>query len=129
MGLLDDVLGKLGVEGGQQGAITAITNLVNSQGGLQGLVQQLSQGGLGDQVKSWVGTGNNQAVSGEQVEEALGPDEVQKLADQGGTSPDQAADMLAQTLPHLVDESTPQGEVPQEDPLAGGREAVENVLG
>jgi uncharacterized protein YidB (DUF937 family) len=128
MGFLDDVLGKLGVEGGQQGAINAITNLVNSQGGLQGLVQQLNQGGLGDQVKSWIGTGNNQPVSGEQVEQALGSDEVQKLADQAGTSPDQAADVLAQTLPHLVDESTPQGEVPQQDPLAGGREAVESAL-
>jgi uncharacterized protein YidB (DUF937 family) len=128
MGLLDDVLGKLGVEGGQQGAISAITNLVNSQGGLQGLVQQLSQGGLGDQVKSWIGTGQNQSVSGEQVEQALGSDEVQKLADQAGTTPDEAADVLAQTLPQLVDQSTPQGEIPQEDPL-GGHEAVQSVLG
>jgi uncharacterized protein YidB (DUF937 family) len=128
MGLLDDVLGKLGVEGGQQGAISAITNLVNSQGGLQGLVQQLNQGGLGDQVKSWIGTGNNQSVSGEQVEQALGSDEVQRLADQTGTSPDEAASVLAQTLPHLVDQSTPQGEFPQEDPLTGGHEAVESVL-
>ena len=129
MGLLDDVLGKLGVEGGQKGAMGAISNLVSSQGGLQGLVQQLNQGGLGDQVKSWIGTGHNESVSGQQVQQALGPDEVQKLADQTGTSPNQAADMLAQTLPHLVDQSTPQGEVPQQDPLAGGHEAVQNVLG
>jgi uncharacterized protein YidB (DUF937 family) len=128
MGFLDDVLGKLGVEGGQKGAIGAITTLVNNQGGLQGLVQQLSQGGLGDQVKSWIGTGNNQSVSGEQVQDALGSDEVQKLADETGTSPDQAADMLAQTLPHLVDQATPEGEIPQQDPLAGGREAVQSAL-
>jgi uncharacterized protein YidB (DUF937 family) len=129
MGFLDDVLGKVGVQGGQKGAMTAISNLVASQGGLQGLVQQLNQGGLGDQVKSWIGTGHNQSVSGEQVHQALGSDEVQKLADQTGTSPDQAANVLAQTLPHLVDQSTPQGEVPQQDPLAGGHEAVQNVLG
>jgi uncharacterized protein YidB (DUF937 family) len=128
MGFLDDVLGKLGVEGGQKGAISAITKLVDSQGGLQGLVQQLNQGGLGDQVKSWIGTGSNQSVNGEQVREALGSDEVQKLADQTGTSPDQAADMLAQTLPHLVDQATPEGEMPQQDPLAGGREAVQSAL-
>jgi uncharacterized protein YidB (DUF937 family) len=128
MGFLDDVLGQLGVEGGQKGAIGAITTLVNNQGGLQGLVQQLSQGGLGDQVKSWIGTGNNQSVSGEQVQDALGSDEVQKLADETGTSPDQAADMLAQTLPHLVDQATPEGEIPQQDPLAGGREAVQSAL-
>jgi uncharacterized protein YidB (DUF937 family) len=129
MGFLDDVLGKLGVEGGQQGAISAITNLVNSQGGLQGLVQQLNQGGLGDQVKSWIGTGSNQSVSGEQVEQALGSDEVQRVADQAGTSPDEAADMLAQTLPHLVDEATPQGEIPQEDPLEAGHDPVQSGLG
>ena len=81
------------------------------------------------QVKSWIGTGHNEPVSGQQVQQALGPDEVQKLADQTGTSTDQASNMLAQTLPHLVDQSTPEGEVPQQDPLAGGHEAVQNVLG
>jgi uncharacterized protein YidB (DUF937 family) len=129
MGLLDEVIGKLGGQGGQSGGLNAITDLVNSHGGLSGLVQQLGQGGLGDQVKSWIGTGSNQSVNGEQVQKALGSDQMQKLADQTGSSPQHIAAQLAQALPHLIDRSTPNGQVPQTDPLAGGAEAVKSVLG
>lgn len=129
MGMLDEVLGKLGGQGGQSGGLGAISNLVSSQGGLNGLVQKLNQAGLGDQVKSWIGSGGNAPVSGEQVQQALGSDQVQKLADETGTSPGHVADQLAQALPHLVDRATPEGELPQSDPLQGGQEAVKNVLG
>ncbi len=129
MGLLDEVVGKLGGQGGQSGGLGAITDLINSHGGINGLVQQLNQGGLGDQVKSWIGTGSNQSVSGGQVQQALGSDRLQKLADKTGTSPQHIAEQLAQVLPHLVDKSTPNGDVSQSNALAGGAEAIKKLLG
>src|SRR6516164_2639215 len=41
-------------------------------GGLGGLLNKLEQGGLGDQTKSWVGTGQNQPVSPGQLGQAVG---------------------------------------------------------
>ena len=58
MGLLDDVLHKLGGAEGQGGGAGALMNLINnSPGGLQGLLTNLDQAGLGNQVQSWLGQG------------------------------------------------------------------------
>jgi uncharacterized protein YidB (DUF937 family) len=114
MGLLDDVLAKVGGSGGQAAAATSVKNLVNNAGGFQGLVAKLQQGGLGDQVQSWIGHGTNQSVSPDQVTQALGQDQVQKLADQGGVSPDELTQHLAQVLPQAVDHATPDGHAPTE---------------
>ncbi len=40
-------------------------------GGVQGLISMLQQHGLGGAVQSWVGTGANQPVSGDQLGQAL----------------------------------------------------------
>jgi uncharacterized protein YidB (DUF937 family) len=114
MGLLEDVLGKVGGSGGQAAALTSVKNLVNNAGGFQGLVTKLQQGGLGDQVQSWIGHGTNQPVSADQVAQALGQDQVQKLADQSGVSPDEISQHLAEVLPRAVDHATPDGQAPAE---------------
>ena len=48
-------------------------------GGLGGLVEQLSRGGLGDAVQSWISRGQNMPVSGNQLESALGSDVLGQL--------------------------------------------------
>ena len=79
MGLLDSLTGALGANLGQIeaaaapaliSAVLAKTNL----GNLQGLVNQLQQGGLGPQVQSWLGNGQNLPVSADQLRAALGSD-------------------------------------------------------
>ncbi len=122
MGLLDSVLsaatGGGNQTGGQASLLSALVEHVNSYpGGLSGLVQKLQQGGLGDAVSSWVGTGANQAVSGEQVQSALGDDVVNKLAQSSGQDPSTVLNSLSTLLPHLVDHATPNGVV---DPAQGG---------
>ncbi|MEJ8644924.1 YidB family protein [Streptomyces sp. MS1.HAVA.3] len=79
---------------------------------LGGLMDMLAKSGLVEQAQSWVGTGENQPVSAEQIKEALPADTLQKVAEQTGVSPEQAADQIAQTLPQAVDKLTPTGEVP-----------------
>jgi uncharacterized protein YidB (DUF937 family) len=80
---------------------------------LGGLLETLTRAGLGAQAQSWIGTGENQSVTGSQLEHALGDDTLQRVAREAGVSPDQAADDLAQALPPVVDRLTPEGQVPQ----------------
>jgi uncharacterized protein YidB (DUF937 family) len=67
---------------------------------------------LGGVVQSWVGNGQNQPVSGEQVQNVLGNDKVQEVASKLGISASEASSAIAQVLPHVVDHLTPNGQVP-----------------
>ena len=100
---------KSGADKSQQMA----KDLVDGQGSgfdLPGLLGKLGAGGLANQVKSWVGTDTeNQPVTPEQVTTALGNEQVQKVADQAGITPEEAARKIAKTLPGMVDQMTPNG--------------------
>ena len=81
-------------------------------GGLGGLVNKLQQGGLGDVVNSWVGSGQNQPVSPSQLGSALGPSIMKTVSQLTGISEDDLAKQLSQVLPGLVDKLTPNGKLP-----------------
>lgn len=106
--ILGSLLGALMGGGGAAGAQGA------GGGGnpLGGLLDMLTKSGLVDQAQSWVGTGENQPVTGEQVAQALPADTLQKVAEDAGVSPDAAADQIAQVLPQAVDKLTPEGQLP-----------------
>ena len=89
-------------------------DLIGALGGLGGLTQMLENGGLGDAMRSWVGTGSNQAVSADQVSQALGPSgHLAQLADTAGVSQDEAAQQLSSLLPEVINHLTPNGDLPQ----------------
>lgn len=88
-----------------------------AMGGLPGMLETLKKGGLGSQVDSWVSTGKNQAVSGDQLEGALGKDKLTELARQFGMPVDQFKNQLADSLPQAVDQLTPQGQIPDASEL------------
>ena len=127
MGLFDSLLGS--VLGGNQNnnalaqlASGLITNHGSGQG-LAGLVQQFQQKGLGDLVQSWVGTGQNAPVSADQIQHALGSDQIAQMAQQTGLAHGDVASALAQMLPQLINHATPDGTVPphnQVQDLLGG---------
>jgi uncharacterized protein YidB (DUF937 family) len=81
-------------------------------GGLGGLLNKLQQGGLGDQTKSWVGTGQNQPVSPGQIGQALGPNIIKTLSQMTGVSEDQLTKQLSQGIPVIVNWVTPNGRLP-----------------
>jgi uncharacterized protein YidB (DUF937 family) len=127
-----DDLGKLigGMAGGSSGAegaagnaggdiVGAIGGLVGGHGGLEGLVSQLGQGGLGEVVSSWVGTGPNKAVDPQHLAAALGPDKVQQLASKSGLPVETLLPVLAGALPSIIDAVTPDGKVTKGDATAG----------
>lgn len=109
MGMFDGILG--GVVGAEMA--TVVHGLIEKHGGLQGIVAQLEQQGLGSTVKSWIGTGPNQPISADQVQQVFGSDMVKELAAKVGLSPDVLAGKLSQILPQAIDKLTPNGALPK----------------
>lgn len=117
MSFLNDLLGGAQASSAGGSSLVAIAGqLIDKAGGVQGLVSMLQQHGLGEAVQSWVGTGANQPVSGEQLGQALqngGLGSVlQEAAGKLGVDPGQLVGQLSQVLPHAVDHLTPDGQVP-----------------
>lgn len=97
-------------ENGQNSLTEMAMNLVQQQGGVGNLINQLQQGGLGDVLNSWVSNQqSNLPVSGNDLQNALGSDAISQVAQKFGLDSQQAGDMLAQILPNLVDKATPNG--------------------
>ena len=109
MGMFDGILG--GVVGAEMA--TVVNGLIQQHGGVQGIVTQLEQQGLGATVRSWVGTGANQAVTPDQIHQAFGSDTIKAMAAKVGLSPDVLAAKLSQVLPQAIDHLTPGGAVPK----------------
>jgi len=82
------------------------------QGGLSAIVAKLEQAGLGEQVKSWIGNGQNLPISADQLRQVLGNDTVRQLAAKYNIPVDQLAAVLAHQLPVAVDHASPQGKLP-----------------
>jgi uncharacterized protein YidB (DUF937 family) len=107
--LLPGGLGGL-LAGGAAGSVLS--------GGLGDLVKQLQQSGHGEAAQSWVGTGPNKTISPDDLGKALGDDTVNSLAEQAGLSKVDLLSGLSQQLPHLVDQLTPQGNLPDEHEMS-----------
>jgi Uncharacterized protein conserved in bacteria len=114
MGLLDNIGGSLkGVLGQVEAAavpalisgVLAKTNL----GDLQGLVTKLQQGGLNNQVQSWLGNGANLPITPDQLRSVLGNEQVKQLAQHFGLPVDAALKLMAEHLPAAVDQASPNG--------------------
>ena len=83
-----------------------------SQGGLNAIVAKLQQAGFGDQVKSWIGNGQNLPITADQLRQVLGSDVVRQLAAKYNIPVDQLSEILAQQLPQAVDHASPDGKLP-----------------
>jgi uncharacterized protein YidB (DUF937 family) len=105
-GGLGDILGGL-MGGGQQ-------QQQGGMGGLGSLIEAFQKNGMGDHVNSWVGTGENMPVSGEQVTQVFGQDQISQMAEKLGMSHGDVSGGLAQMLPQLINHVTPSGQVPQD---------------
>lgn len=113
MGLFDSVagavLGKLGGENGNMAQVAI--DLFNQNGGVEGILEKFKENGLAQQAASWVGTGENLAITPEQVASVLGEGEIAQMAAKFGLTPDVISNKIAEHLPNIVDKLTPNGEV------------------
>jgi uncharacterized protein YidB (DUF937 family) len=120
-GFLGQIIGGLmGASGGIAAALPGmLTQLLGSAqgaagGGLPALLAQLENAGLGQQVASWVGTGDNLPITAEHILTAIPPEQLDEWAAKVGVSHEQLANVLAEVLPHAIDHATPGGEMPPE---------------
>jgi uncharacterized protein YidB (DUF937 family) len=137
MGFISDALAKLtgtgsttGPQAGGNPLLQHVLELINNPatGGLQGLVDKFHANGLGSIVSSWVGTGQNQAISPQQITQALGS-HVEQIAQKTGAPASAVASQLAALLPNVIDKLTPQGSIPTGGALAQGLAMLKNTLG
>ena len=114
MGLFDEISGLAGgILGGAAGGEEAHLMAALQAGGLAdvgGIVQQLRQSGLGAQVGSWIGTGENLPVSADDIAQALSGPALAAIAGKLGVDPSAASALLSRVLPGLVDRHTPDGQ-------------------
>jgi uncharacterized protein YidB (DUF937 family) len=112
---LDALANSLGGGGQMRGndLLGAVMSMVQQNGGLPGIVSMLRNSGLGQQADSWVGTGPNVDVSADQMTQAFAGSGLGNLATQLGTSQGQAGSILSQILPELVNQLTPNGQIPE----------------
>jgi uncharacterized protein YidB (DUF937 family) len=82
------------------------------QGGLSAVVAKLEQAGFGQQVRSWIGNGQNLPISADQLRQVLGNDTVRQIAAKYNIPIDQVAEVLAHQLPVAVDKASPDGKLP-----------------
>ncbi len=110
-GMLGNVLGSaMGGGGAAQAQAQA-----GGMGGLGGLLEAFTRNGMGDVAQSWVGTGQNQPVSHDQLTQVLGGDTIANMAQQLGLNQTDLLGQLSHMLPQVVDKLTPQGNIPQGD--------------
>jgi uncharacterized protein YidB (DUF937 family) len=83
-----------------------------SQGGLSAIVAKLEQAGFGEQVKSWLGNGQNLPITADQLRQVLGNDAIRQIAAKYNIPLDQVAEVLAHQLPVAVDQASPNGQLP-----------------
>ena len=119
MGIFDSLENSPALKGvlGQLGAAVLPVVLgeimgTGNQGGLNAIVAKLQQAGLADQVKSWIGTGQNLPITADQLRKVLGSDVVRQLAAKYNIPVDQMSEVLAHELPLAVDRASPDGKLP-----------------
>ena len=93
-------------------AILAIgLQLLQRNGGIEGVLGKLRQKGYGRQANSWVSTGENEPIDADAISDVFGRDEVNQAARQMGVDPQEALGGLASLFPEIVNQITPTGRV------------------
>jgi uncharacterized protein YidB (DUF937 family) len=129
MGLFDSILGAASGKNAQSGEANPLIGIVGGllaqSGGLEGLANKFSQSGEGNAFQSWVGMGENQPVSNNQIQNVLGSEQVNAIATRMGVDPAIVSTFLAEYLPKIVDKLTPAGKI---DPAADHQQGLAAML-
>jgi uncharacterized protein YidB (DUF937 family) len=106
---------------GDTGSGLDIGSLTSAIGGLAGggsssdsfdlgaLISKMDSGGLGAMVQSWLGDGNNEPISADQVTNMFGSDKISEFASKLGLTEAEAAGGLSDALPNMIDKASSGG--------------------
>lgn len=98
--------------------VNGALSMLESMGGINGLVKKFQQSGLGDVAASWIGTEANKNIQPDQLTQVLGKDQIKALAQQSGIPESEAPSVLSKILPTMVDKLTPEGKEPESSNLS-----------
>lgn len=105
---------KIGGGGDTGNIASALTGLLGGSGGdldIMGLVSKLQSGGMSSMVSSWLGDGNNEGISTDQVTSMLGESNISEFASKLGVDPSTALNGLKETIPDVIDQSSSGGSI------------------
>lgn len=110
----DLLMSKLGGNGSSDSVTSMLSGLLSNggdtnPGGMGGLLDMMKEKGLGSIADSWLGDGDNEEISSDQMREVLGQDQVSQMAQQLDTNEDSLLDGLRDALPQIVDKSSSGG--------------------
>ena len=103
---------------------------VQRNGGIGAVLQRFQNKGYSQQAASWVSTGQNEELPAQAVSDVVGTEELSRLSQQLGVSQEEVSSSMAQILPEMVNQLTPEGGVPDDgdDVLGRGRSMLEQLM-
>ncbi|MDB5896423.1 MAG: pbpA2 [Ramlibacter sp.] len=103
---------------------------VQRNGGVGAVLDRFKQKGYDSHAKSWVDTGENEALDDKTVEQVVGRDDLRQMAEKLGVPEQHVAQAFAEIMPQMVDKLSPGGRVPPEadDVLHEGRQVLEKEI-
>ena len=120
----NSALGSMLGGSSKQDPAAMLSGLLSEAGGIEGLMSQFQSAGFSSQFASWVSTGENQPLSEDQMQSAIGADALQGLAGKLGMNTGTVLPLLAQFLPQVIDKLTPQGQIADNHPSSGQLQSV-----
>jgi len=129
MDILNTVKSALGGGDKKDDLMSSVIGVIGGQGGLQKLISQFGAKGLGDVIGSWISTGKNLPVTGDQLQSVLGNDTVKNIASKLGMDTKSVTSQLSNLLPQVVDKLTPDGKVPEGDIMSKGMDMLGGLFG
>lgn len=95
--------------------LVIILKFVEANGGIMAIIAKFQNKGMKAEADSWVATGPNQLISPQQVSQVFDAQALGELGKSLGTTPEGAASTLSKVLPEVINQFSPQGEVPGND--------------
>ena len=92
-----------------QSAFTTLLSDENNSLDIASLISGFNEGGLGGLVSSWLGDGDNEGISAEQLMGMFGSEKIQGFANNLGISEDHAMSGLTESIPALIDKASSGG--------------------
>ena len=99
------------------GGLGSVLTALGGSAALGALVDQFTQNGHGDMIRSWISQGPNPAIEPGQLAQALGPEAVSHLTQTTGMDTNALLTELARALPAALDHMTPEGRLPTDQEI------------
>lgn len=106
--------GSAPASGGGASLVAMALQLLQQNGGIQGVLGRFQQAGYTEQAQSWVSTGRNLPIDGDVFQKALAGGGIGQIASMLGLSRAETSNQMASVLPDVIDRMTPEGRVPDE---------------